>query len=176
MPLNLQDGTTLYIPSSMLERKSSICAGISSGLPSVFPVPKHCTSRNSSRIACTKEAFFCPSGTRCRISLARLWLGSSSFGRNEKTGRSPRPHLHHDPFISGSVGIYVCQVNRPENPVLRGHVPFYDGRPAAHEDAGYRPQVKPGFHDGRQDFFRIVPSVPLDDLPGFFVKAADTSV
>lgn len=98
----------LYIPSSILERKSSICTGISSGLPSVFPVLEHCTSRSSSRIACrirrsrypassacriacTKKAFFCPSGTRCRISHARLWPGSSIFGRNEKTGRLTAP-------------------------------------------------------------------------------------
>lgn len=55
-----------------------------------------------------QKSIFCPLGTLCKISHARLCSESSSVGRKEKRGGSPRAHLPHNPFISGSVGFYVC--------------------------------------------------------------------
>ena len=91
-------------------------------------------------------------------------LGYQGSGGTRKRVSLLRAHLPHNPLIAGSIGVYVCQVNLPTQPVLRCHVPFQNAGSAAHDHGRNCLQIEPGFHNCRQYFLRVEPSLPDNDF------------
>ena len=103
-------------------------------------------------------------------------LGYQGSGGTRKRVSLLRAHLPHNPLIAGSIGVYVCQVNLPTQPVLRCHVPFQNAGSAAHDHGRNCLQIEPGFHNCRQYFLRVEPSLPDNDFFCGRVHAAALAV
>lgn len=103
-------------------------------------------------------------------------LGYQGSGGTRKRVSLLRAHLPHNPLIAGSIGVYVCQVNLPTQPVLRCHVPFQNAGSAAHDHGRNCFQIEPGFHNCRQYFLRVEPSLPDNNFFCGRVHAAALAV